>query len=31
VGMAGAVHDMAVLRMGWEAPTFPHPPPGLLP
>jgi len=31
VGMAGAVHDMAVIRMGWEAPTFPHPPPGLLP
>jgi hypothetical protein len=31
VGMAGAVHDMAVLRKGWEAPTFPHPPPGALP
>ena len=28
VGMAGVVHDMAVLRQGWEAETFPHPPPG---
>jgi len=28
VGMAGAVHDMAVLREGWGARTFPHPPAG---
>ena len=28
VGMVGAIHDMAVLREGWTAPTFPHPPPG---
>jgi len=31
VGMAGAVHDMAVLREGWTARTFPHPPPGWFP
>ena len=31
VGMAGVVHDMAVLREGWTARTFPHPPPGWFP
>jgi hypothetical protein len=31
VGMAGAVHDMAVLREGWTARTFPHPPSGWFP
>ena len=28
VGMAGAVHDMRVLREAWTKPRFPHPPPG---
>jgi len=27
-GMAGSVHDMAVLRECWRQPTFPHPPQG---
>ncbi|CAN6180622.1 unnamed protein product [Urochloa humidicola] len=28
VGMAGACHDMAVLREAWAEGHFPHPPPG---
>ena len=27
-GMAGSVHDMAVLRDCWVEPNFPHPPHG---
>lgn len=30
VGMAGAVHDMAVLRTAWKQRRFPHPPPGTM-
>lgn len=28
VGMAGAAHDMAVLKKGWETSNYPHPPQG---